>query len=835
MEPTADERQVTSSSRSLVRRLGGGARAVVMVCTLLGIAGNPVVWAQAPSSDDEVGLLVEEARRALADRQYHRAGQLLDRAIALNPRRLDAYVLRASVYAAQKQHNKGVGIMRRARSLAPGNLDVLAGLGIQLMLAGKEGEGVPLLEGVVGVRPDRYDAHALLARYYVRHAYWDKAAASLRAYLGTRPAARADGDEIHRVDLANALLRLGEPHKARDMFSAVVAANPKNTRARIGSAWATAAIDCRRALPLLQRLRPYSGRYPEILLVWGQCLLATGNPAKAAQLAQRFNGVRPEVADGHALLGAAAAASGDFAGALDAYRKAVGREPGKLNHVLKLAQLERQRGSPHDAAARLRSTRQPDPSERLWAPWNTELARSILASKRPEEAIAVIRPVVESQAGEPGAHAVLGEALIQIGELEEAVRQLEEAVKRAPTSRHLRELLIGAMNDLAGRAYWEGDLRRAERILGRAASHGDSARTLANLGLVRLRLGKATAALAPLQAAAGRELKPTYLYGRALLDAGKFDAAVEQLQRARSLADGDTATAMAVAVTMDLATAQLRGGQPAQAAQTLRELLSARRSGPFRDQIVEGFVTASRAEATALLRTGAYAAAVGVLEAAEAAIPADTPGELTSAIRCDIALAATAAGQRTKALARLRPLVDGKTSCPFAPPADRLAAPVLLVINEGLSPAKASRSLSRLTKLRRGAGAAMEELIGEGTFAVALLAAQTAWDRGHKTEARRFLTIAKKAVKRRSPAIAYNLAVLDLDAGQTDAALAVFEKVVQEVPEALISLGIAYERKRNHRRALENFRRAAALPRIRFPELREWIDSKERIYGQAAR
>ena len=52
------------------------------------------------------------------------------------------------------------------------------------------------------------------------------------------------------------------------------------------------------------------------------------------------------------------------------------------------------------------------------------------------------------------------------------------------------------------------------------------------------------------------------------------------------------------------------------------------------------------------------------------------------------------------------------------------------------------------------------------------------------------------------------------------------------MPEALINLGIAYERKGDNAKALDAWRRAKKLG-IRFPGLQEWIDAKERIYGDA--
>src|SRR5947209_4526780 len=101
---------------------------VLLVCA----AATPRARAQQVGDDDESALLVNEARADVAAGRYDRAAPKLDRALAVNPRRVDAYVLRAGVHAAKKEYDKGVALMRRAVLLAPDNLDVLTALGTDL-------------------------------------------------------------------------------------------------------------------------------------------------------------------------------------------------------------------------------------------------------------------------------------------------------------------------------------------------------------------------------------------------------------------------------------------------------------------------------------------------------------------------------------------------------------------------------------------------------------------------------------------------------------------------------------------------------------------------------
>ena len=78
----------------------------------------------------------------------------------------------------------------------------------------------------------------------------------------------------------------------------------------------------------------------------------------------------------------------------------------------------------------------------------------------------------------------------------------------------------------------------------------------------------------------------------------------------------------------------------------------------------------------------------------------------------------------------------------------------------------------------------------------------------------------------------HNLAVIDLVDGNVDAAIAQLDRVAAKVPEAFVNLGIAYERKGDPMMALDAWRRARKAG-VRFAPLADWIEAKERIYGEA--
>jgi len=238
---------------------------------------------------------------------------------------------------------------------------------------------------------------------------------------------------------------------------------------------------------------------------------------------------------------------------------------------------------------------------------------------------------------------------------------------------------------------------------------------------------------------------------------------------------------------------------------------------------------AARAAATQWMRLGAFERATRQLEDAEKRLPRDA-GDLSVAVRCDYALAATGAGLRDAALRRLHDLEHEKAVCPFAAPADRLAVPILIAWNEGSLIAFADQALKRLENLRKSASGPARPLVHEAARVILLRAAAELYGKGNVAKARSYVVKAHRYEDLASAELAHDDAVLLLEDGQLDAAISGLEAVAQVVPEALVNLGLAWERKGDPHKALDYYRRAAAAG-VRFAPLRGWIVAKERMWG----
>ncbi|MEP6861467.1 MAG: tetratricopeptide repeat protein, partial [Deltaproteobacteria bacterium] len=492
--------------------------------------------AQRPNQaeDESVGF-VDEGRAALRHGQLDDAARALDQAIALNPRRVEAYVLRSAVYAAKKQYEAGVALMKRAQALAPNDLDVLTALGSQLVLSGNTGEGVPLLAQVVAKDPARYDAQLLLGHHWHDTGSWTQAITAFEAYFAHRPGELASEDARHQVELADAYLRANQAVKSLALFERArdaAKSNATQLRARLGAAWAMAAVDCRRARPLLHDLEPIADQHPEVLLVDGQCALALGDSGGALGLGKRFLDRGPKAAaSGHALVGEAQAARGNFADARKELEIARELDPTNRRFTVKLAIVLRHANHPNEAIAALDKLGPPD-VPRADPEWYVEQGEARLVQNDAAGAVAKLSPVMADLVTYAPIHVTLGAAQLAENQSEAAVRSLEAAESLQSTPRS-KKLLVDALVIASVTKLSANDAAAAEPMLARAYQLDEQNPLVwRDLGAARLALDKPAEALPVLDRAVKADATPIVI----MLDA-RAHALTNDVTGARALYD----------------------------------------------------------------------------------------------------------------------------------------------------------------------------------------------------------------------------------------------------------------------------------------------------------
>jgi Flp pilus assembly protein TadD len=161
-----------------------------------------------------------------------------------------------------------------------------------------------------------------------------------------------------------------------------------------------------------------------------------------------------------------------------------------------------------------------------------EQASELFVQGRPEEALALLREVLEKQPGSSFAYQKLAYALRQLGRTPEAIQVLEEGISRGVTDLSLLALLGSYLLDVS-------DLPRALALLeGLAADHPEFAEAHNYLGVAYARLGRPLEAerefarvleLDPSSASASNNL------GSLFLERGEDAKAVPHLKRALEL------------------------------------------------------------------------------------------------------------------------------------------------------------------------------------------------------------------------------------------------------------------------------------------------------------
>ncbi len=209
--------------------------------------------------------------------------------------------------------------------------------------------------------------------------------------------------------------------------------------------------------------------------------------------------------------------------------------------------------------------------------------------------------------------------------------------------------------------------------------------------------------------------------------------------------------------------------------------------------------------------------------------------------------AALAAVQATKyGVARdLARRAQGEGGCEFQPAFDRLGYELLTTyINYRDTGSSAQRDLAlrTLAKLQGRLGGAQPGSPQLGALLRALLRSANqmlAYDyyaTGKTQRAAQLLRTAQKLATRaegekvEDPVLVHNLAVVELAEGRP-VGERVLERLGGRPVESLVNLGILHERKGEQKKALELYRRALERG-AHTPKLREWIEAKERLYGE---
>jgi tetratricopeptide (TPR) repeat protein len=137
----------------------------------------------------------------------------------------------ATAYVIDGRFPEAINILEALRREKPDDLVLMAHLGQVYVAAGRDADGVSLLETVIGRDPDRFEAHVDLATGYMHLGNLDK------ALVEAKRAVQLNGSYAPGYETLGLIeWRKGEPRAAIAAFDRSVALDPRNARALVWKA-----------------------------------------------------------------------------------------------------------------------------------------------------------------------------------------------------------------------------------------------------------------------------------------------------------------------------------------------------------------------------------------------------------------------------------------------------------------------------------------------------------------------------------------------------------------------------------------------------------------------
>ena len=280
--------------------------------------GNASRW-QSALVANRYWVWLDEAAAARDDGNPQKARELLQRAIAANPREIQGHLSLADLQASQGQFGSAETTYRHALSLDAGQPDALGGLVSVLAQNGKLGEAQRLIDNLSDAQRQRLgDMSKLRAAVAVGQARDAERQGDLDgARKLLEDAVRNDPQNPWtRSDLAEIYLKTDAPNKARQTMDELVQANPGKADALYaGALFASRQEQWSKARQLLDRI-PASQRTPamsslnqeldlRLLASQASTLAKQGRRSQAVNLLQRAETNLPANPDLYAALAAA--------------------------------------------------------------------------------------------------------------------------------------------------------------------------------------------------------------------------------------------------------------------------------------------------------------------------------------------------------------------------------------------------------------------------------------------------------------------------------------------------------------------------------------------------
>jgi Flp pilus assembly protein TadD len=561
--------------RRLFTRAAAAHAAVALVLSIVGLSILPspaMAQVDVSSARSESAALTEQAQAMVSERRLGEAARLFERAVTLDDANLAAHVGLSGVLFQLEEHDRALRLLRQTETRLGWNKQLGTQLGMHLAATKQLAEAKAELWRVLRADERAYEAAFHLGTVCTSGKDWSCAVWALRRYLKARPGSLKSNDAHVRTRIAYGELQRGRAAQAERELMMLLEQRRDDPAARL--LLATVYVDtkrCKQGLPLLEKLRSYSQRVPEVEYNRALCFAREGRLAPAFAALASYEKARPGEGRARILRARLFRRQRRYDSAIAEYKAAIDSGVAAQGE---LAGLYHERGRHEDAVATVWPLVE---EKRATAPALRIAAESLIVLRDTERSRVACASLLSLRPRDPASHELSGRTELLGGDHVKAAAAFEQALaldKNRVRSRHGLAIALEHHATAAMKAERFDDAQRhLQRALEINPTSPSAAQNLAALELRQGRPARARALLEPHRALAAKQ--PTL--GAALASAYEATGEVggarelwERIGRDAKTAPELRARALAAAAVLD----------PSNLSTTARKLEEARRLVP---------------------------------------------------------------------------------------------------------------------------------------------------------------------------------------------------------------------------------------------------------------
>lgn len=407
-----------------------------------------------PAAATSLALTLASAHASLGNRKASRL--IVDRLLTTQPDLVPALLLKARLMAGTPEEPAANAMLEGVLAKDPKDADAWQVLGDLKLNGGSDVAGaLQAFRKVVELRPRSAAAHAAIVSILTYQHDIEGADRQLQAMKQALP-----GNVETVYQEANVAFAKGEFKRAREMSQALLNLYPGGVRLLLLAGAAEAALDAtKQAEALLSKALSIDAGLPAARRLLAQIYLRSGQSSKAQGVLRPL--LQPQSTDGAALLlaGESYMLDGDFTNAEEYFKRAASVAPDNKQVQLVLAMSEFAKGKPDTGIAQLQALSSKDSGIAA----DMALITARLRMKQFDAALLAVEVLAKKQPGKPGADGLRGRIYLAQGKPEDARRSFEQAVTKDPryfpAVASLAGLDIADKNPAAARQRFEAVLK----------------------------------------------------------------------------------------------------------------------------------------------------------------------------------------------------------------------------------------------------------------------------------------------------------------------------------------------------------------------------------------